>query len=367
MESVHHAPFNAALLHAVALAYPETPLTFQGFSRHVEIVRATLARHDTGAAGRIAWETFETAGGSGIVARWLHGRTLIRGALRTRERLLFCSISRMQLLLLKQAMRRGDVARAVLHGDLDQIERPPQERFPASLFSLRRVLLRPSPPGLRLILPGPSIHASLPEEFRAAFSNAGVIDHPYHFPAEEPPAWRAGDPLVFGVFGNTGDGRLLEEVAGALQETAANAEIRLVGFLSGAEAMARLAPLVSDVTAEPIARGIFEERARALTHALWLAAPRGFRLRASGTFFDALAFLKPLVYTANPYIDSYFAEAPEIGLRCERVSDVPEAILTLLRTTTPERYAGMRTAMLRLRERFTPQALALRLPEQLQW
>ena len=116
-----------------------------------------------------------------------------------------------------------------------------------------------------------------------------------------------------------------------------------------------------------MAQEVFQERAQGLTHTLWLSAPDSFRLRASGTFFDALAYAKPLVYTANPYIDPYFAEEPGIGVRCLDLAAVPAAIAEFAASRTPELDGAAQAAMLRLRERFTPAALARTLPQALGW
>jgi len=233
-----------------------------------------------------------------------------------------------------------------------------------SLFALPRVLLSPHPPALRYLLLSESIRSNIPLPFQHVFATAGVIDHPYHF---RPVGSAPTGPLTFGIFGNTGEGHLLEAVVSKVKLTSPTIHFRLIGFLHDDASVNRLRPFVEDVGHEPVSREVFIERAENITHALWLAPPRHFRLRASGTFFDALAFAKPLVYTANPYIDAYFALESGIGVRCETVDDVPEAILNLATSYTPETYAEARAAIERFRHRFTPQELAKSLPASLYW
>ena len=365
MENLFHAPFNAALLHAVVLAYPGVAVSFSALAGHAQAVRGLLLQHAPELVAKIEWRVRAADAGSGMVARWLATRRLLRASFAPGERVLFCSISRMQLLALKRQMRPRDVARAVLHGDLDRIAEPVSERFPASLFALNNVLLKPQPAGLRLLLLGDSIRQHLPGPFKAALADAGVIDHPYHFPAIEP--LPAGGATVLGTFGNTGDGRMLEAVAQAVKASDPEVRFRLVGFLADDAAVARLAPWVEGAGRVPVAQEVFAERARGLTHTLWLSAPESFRLRASGTFFDALAYGKPLVYTANPFIDPYFAHEPGIGVRCADLAAVPAAIVQLAANRTPATDAAAQAAMARLRERFAPAALAGRLPAALAW
>jgi hypothetical protein len=191
-----------------------------------------------------------------------------------------------------------------------------------------------------------------------------VIDHPYHF---FPVRLAADRMLVFGIFGNCGDGRLLEEVARAVKAANPAVRFRLVGFLSDREAVERLRPFVEDVGDQPIPRETFLRRAQEITHALWLAPPGSFRLRASGTFFDALAHATPLIYIANPYIDQYLAGAPAAGVRCASVEDVVQAVLKVAAMHTTEAYGAQRAAITSLRERFSPEALVRRLPAALEW
>jgi len=367
MEAMFHAPFNAALLHAVALAYPGVAVSFRGFPDHLRIVRGILEQQAPEAAQRIEWRVTPLAGAGSLIARWRQAGRVMREVLRAKERVVFCSISRMQLLVLKRAMRDGDDVRAVLHGDLDQIAQPPRERFPMSLMSLHRVLLQKNAGTLRYVLLSESIRAHVPQAFAAAFANAGVIDHPYHFFPLQEASHALPKPMVLGMFGNTGDGRLLEQVARAVKAANPEVRFRLVGFLADDAAVERLQPFVEDVGAVPISREVFLERAEGVTHTLWLATTDSFQLRASGTFFDALAYAKPLVYTANPFIDPYYAMEPGIGVRCETMGDVPGSILELAACSTVEEYAAARAAMLRLRKRFTPHALAERLPASLGW
>src|SRR5215469_14621002 len=152
MEGPFHAPFNAALLHAVALAYPNVSVSFRAFPSHLAAIHDILNQlddqHDPGISRRIEWRTLSSSRAVSLLARWRQSDSVIRKILATDQRVLFSSISRMQLLQLKRILPRNSnlQVRAVLHGDLDQIEQPPVLRFPLNLTSYERVLLRPHPP-----------------------------------------------------------------------------------------------------------------------------------------------------------------------------------------------------------------------------
>ncbi|HEU4636761.1 MAG TPA: hypothetical protein VFS41_11320 [Edaphobacter sp.] len=366
MEGLFHAPFNAALLHAVMLAYPDSPISFQGFPEHCRIVRQILEQNTSIPAERIDWRVVPVPHAKSLPARWLETRRSIRQAASSADRVLFCSISRMQLLHLKNFLsaRPQLQVRAVLHGDLDRILSKSKESFPSSLFSLERVLQMSHPSGLRYLLLGESIRQYIPEQFQKALATSSAMDHPYHFPAIQSKDHR---PFVFGIFGNTGDGRMLEQVARRVKEIDPSVKFRLIGFLSNREAVERLRPFVEGVTDRPISRENFIAQAQEITHSLWLASPNSFQLRASGTFFDALAYGKPIVYTANPYIDFYFSLMPRIGYRCESLEHVPDMIVSIVRTETQMAYSEAQVAMQHLRDRFTPEQLAKTLPAKIGW
>jgi hypothetical protein len=364
MQGVFHAPFNAALLHAVALAWPDTTVSFAAEPSHLREVQALLAQHAPEITERFEWRELPPPPGGALPARWLYNRKLLGGALRSNERVLFSSISRMQLIELQGLMRPSDQVRAVLHGDLERIATPASGRFPASFFSLHRAFAKAPPTGLRYVLLGPSIRASIPEAFTPAFANAAVIEHPYHFLPFTP---RPPQPPVLGIFGNAGDGRLLEAFCRAIKPVLPNVPPRLVGFVANEDAAARLQPFIEGVSTQPLSRQDFAARAAQITHALWLAAEDSSRLRASGTFLDALSYATPLVFTANPYLDHYHALEPAIGIGCTSAPAAAQAAVELLRTQTPTQFTAAQQAMLRLRERFTPQAQARTLPAALDW
>lgn len=358
MHNLFHAPFNAALLHAVVLAYPELRVSFRARPGHAAAVRGILERYCPAIVSAIEWRGMTERSDGSIAARWRSNNRIFREVLSAGERVLFCSISRMQLLQLKRHMKPNHEVRAVLHGDLDRIDKPLTDRFPMSLFALQKVLRGRQPRGLRYVLLGDSIRRAIPAEFDPAMQNACMIDHPYHFPQVLP---APSGEVVFGIFGNCGDGRLIERVAREVRAAAPHVGFRLVGFLGDRAAVERLAPLVEGTGTQPISADAFLQGARAVTYALWLAEPDSFRLRASGTFMDALAFGKPLVYTANEFIDAYHALAPAIGMRCATIDDVPAAVLAVARAHREAVYREAQEAIVDFRVRFAPESLALRL------
>jgi len=355
MTGMFHASFNAAMVHAAFLATDEEGVAFSGFAGHVEEVRRILRQLAPRIDSRIEWRTLEASRSGSVISRLWHSHRLISGALRAGNRVLFTSISRMQILLLKRAMNDRVQVRAVLHGDLERIETPASLGSAADLFSLRRTMAGRHPPGLRYLLLGQSIRDHIPPEFAEMISNSSVIDHPYHF---VPIKNLRPAACILGIFGNTGNGRELEMVARQVKEKNPGITFRLVGFLGSEAIAARLGAWVEHASHRPISREVYAQRAESITHALWLAPIGSFRLRASGTFLDSLSYGKPLIYTANPYIDSYLSQTTGIGTRCESLDAVCETILDVVTQQSADSYARSQTRIAEFRVRFTPESVA---------
>jgi hypothetical protein len=367
MTDLHHSPFNAALLHAILLAYPDVSISFIGFQRHVDIVSSILKQNAVELWGRVTWTYYPDFTTRYTFTRWFKSSNLISTVLCTNDRLLFCSISRMQLLQVKRAMTPNQLVRVVLHGELDNLDQVEERHSFKSLVSFQKVLLRPNPIGLRYLLLGNSIRDCIPPRYRAALANSGVIDHPYHFANLATSSTPIGTNLIFGIFGNAGDGKKLAEVVQKVRELTPRVRFKLIGFVSDAEAAQRLQGLVEDVGFIPISHRVFFERSQGVTHTLWIAEPNSYRLRASGTFFDALAHCKPMVYTSNAFLDAYLVDKPGIAIKCDSLDQVPGAIESLLKDTTPDSYLRSQELIVAFRKRFTPLVLAGHLAQELLW
>ena len=360
MTNLFHAPFNAAFLHTIALGFSSTKLVFHAQQAHLEAVLQIIQDHAPAVAERISWQPLPAEVPGSPLQRWWRTRRVFRSLLAEADPLIFCSISRLQLLVLKLLMGPGDIARCVLHGELESVLR--EDRFPAKFVSLRHALATEQPAGLRYLLLGVSIARNLPRSVRDGMGEPGVLDHPYHFPQEPAAPKRLANGLVIGIFGNTGDARVLERVARAVLAKTNRVRFQLVGFLQDDATARRIEDVVTGGTAIPISRAHFRERAQGLTHALWLAEPGGFRVRASGTFFDALAYQLPLFYTANAYLDAYGIAEVGAGVRCASIDATAEAIVRLAEEadsqTIQAAYEKQVGAIQTFRERFSPEALA---------
>ena len=365
MSGLLHAAGNSAMLHMTALAYPEVPLTFWGFATHIPALQEIMARYAPEVIERVTWRVLDGSPTASLWQRWRFHDRVLNELLTSGDRIMFVSISRLQLMQLQGKMKPRHRVAAMFHGELDELENAGRgERFPKNLYDLRRLLGRKQPAGLQYLLLSPAIFANLPERYKPAFQNACLLDLPYQFP---PMKYRTYEQPVFGVFGQTGDGRRLEAVARRIHELDPNVKLLLNGFVEDQAAVERLKPFVDGVQAGPLPRDEYIARTGRMSHSLWLAPPDAYRLRASGAFTDAITLGKPVIFSAAAFPDYYHALEPGACVRCASVDDLPAAVVDAAHTHTAAKYAEQQEAVERLGRRFYAPSQAEHLRACLDW
>ena len=178
------------------------------------------------------------------------------------------------------------------------------------------------------------------------------------------PPHPVGQPLRFGYVGVSSKGfdtfcRLADDVAPS-QETA---QFLMAGFYIGPAEKKPVCQYVSDIPDRPLSLIEFKERVRNLTYVVWTAKPDHYRFTASGTFLDALAFLKPGIYLRNDYIEHYFNQMGDIGYLCDSYEDMVSTIRDILSKFPSVRYRQQVENIRKGRVVFEPKTLAPRLRE----
>ena len=63
-----------------------------------------------------------------------------------------------------------------------------------------------------------------------------------------------------------------------------------------------------------------------------------YKLRASGTIFDSLSYLKPIISLRNDFFEYYFNEFGDIGYLCDSISEMEQVISLILNGKQEQRY-----------------------------
>jgi len=141
------------------------------------------------------------------------------------------------------------------------------------------------------------------------------------------------------------------------------AQFIMVGFYNGPPNEKPVCPYIADIPVRPLDREEFDERMHKLSYVVWTAQPDHYRLTASATFLDALAFLKPGIYLRNDYIEYYFERMGDIGYLCDSLEEMVSIIREIISEFPIKRYYDQVENIRMGRAIFEPQTLAPRLQD----
>jgi hypothetical protein len=374
-----HAAFNAALLRTVRLAYPSASIAFFGEASHLELVRDGFRRVDD--AERIDFRPIEVPGRRissrrRLPTEWSLCKRMLEEASRQQaEALVFFSVTNVTLLSLKLLMKIRRFHRptaAVVHGFLAGITARQPRRPWNWLLDLRRVLLLPHPASLRLVVLGDSILDNVRRARPARESQWSALDIVSLWPSDEPAmgyqALPPAHPLRFGYLGvaereGAKGFHVFCQVADAVAPAPDTAEFTVVGFYSGRPEGKPVCRYIQAIPDWRLSHGEYEQRLRGLTYVVGTAKPEHYRLAASATFVDALAFLKPGIYLRNDYIERYFDRMGDIGYLCDSCEKMVETIKEILSEFPTDRYQRQIENIRKGRAIFEPETVAPRLRE----
>jgi len=345
-------------------------LTFISESNHGRSVRELLKRHrvDT---WRIQWQEWKVPERDRWNLRRIRGdyKSMAAALGQARragaERVVFCSTTNMSLLALKAEMTLNPVDCPVLtifHAELSNILPGRHVRWQERAFELKHILRLRQPRNLRFVALGEPILQELIQQMPSQRSLWSSIDHPYLFaPGASAPPLREVQRLRFGFIGATqkGFGAFLE-LARDIRSEFPEAVFELVGFVNS-PVPSNASDLVDGLGEMPLAREEFEARMRRLTYCVFLSDPREYQLRASGTFFDAISFLKPILGLRIPYLEYYSQRYGEFGVLTEGYSELVSVIRSVLQSFPRERYDMQRRTLCHLQDRMNPMAVGSQL------
>jgi hypothetical protein len=343
------------LLRTVQLAFPQARVSFAAEPEHLRWVRSRLG----GGEGAVDWRENEIPptpdtwlgrnGPRGLVAaRLFTSRIRTLAARAEAELVVLASITAPGLMAWKGSLRIGDPPTIIVpHGILALLDGIGALGRPRA--ALLRLLFRwRAPETLRYVALGGSIHAALREIDPGVADRFSTLEVPNLWAAAPLPEAGAPAAASFGYFGVTAKGyAAFERLAVRIREALPQVVFRHIGFDNAIGVVS--APL----TAEEYAR-----RAASITHAVWTGEPGQYRLTASASYVDAIAFGKPVVAMRNAFVEHYFTQLGDVGYLCDSEGAMAETLAALARELPRERYRRQCATLAQARSRFAPEAVA---------
>ncbi|NSW56912.1 MAG: hypothetical protein HPY44_12945 [Armatimonadetes bacterium] len=365
-----HASFNAALLEAVLLAYPEEEVLFLAQEAHLQWARRAYETSLGPISSRVRWQEIQIApkdfGGIRRLPYERHWcRAVVQLAARhTTRAIILCSVADAGLWLLKGMLNRSSPATPVLafmHSSLGCIAEP-FRRSPWNWFiDLRQVLRSRHPDCLRYIALGPAIHGAVCEILPQVADHFEQLDLPCLWARDAGTDLSDGDCVRFGFFGAPRPGTGFDifcRLATDMREYSAEGrcEFVLIGFLN-TDVPDYPTQDVTGVSHQPLTTEEYCRRGDAITYSIWAGSPAKYRFTASASFVDTLSFVKPGVFLRAPYVESYFAQMGDIGYLCDDYESMRRQITSIIEAPPRDRYREQCANIIRGRRIFSPETV----------
>ena len=359
---IEHVPFNAALLESLSSAYQGCKLSFYGESSHIKLVEGELEKND-----RIVNVRFKSAilpdrqadRWGRVFQEYLWLRAYQSNIQRdSKELIVFSSMTPTLNIMLKWYLRHKrtwPVIMVIFHGVISQVSKKIHEQRPwNALINVKYSLKFRSPTNYKTFVLSESIRDNLINRY--GLQDICSIHHPY--------LWRASSSLPvkndakpwrikFGLLGiNNYALKCLIDINNYMIESETPFNIEVIGWI-GANNNYRKEMKDLTITSVPLSRAQYEKMIENVDYIIWLSNPAHYKYSASGTFLDALTFLKPGIYLNNDYIKNYFHMMGDIGYLCESVVEIEETIKLLIAKPDINRYNQQRLNIYRGREIFS--------------
>jgi hypothetical protein len=373
---IEHAPGNAAFIAAVLLAYPGARMICFGGQAQLEVIQQILRE-----AGNKSFEAVEWIGLDLFVSRkryfaeqfpndlrWLFYFFNRIKAIRP-DLVILGTTSSMVLFLLKFFLPIKSKKTAwivVLHAELCEVDIRGSRRPWYLLTRVGKVLDYPQPSNMKLVLLGESIRRSLLQiKPKLAGEKIYSIERTYFWSTKsgQPPCGVPQARIVFGFTGGIYAGRgfgLYEKLAKKMEGLAGKAVFETVGF---AAAPAYSGSYFTDLPRQPLSPDVYKKKISEITYSVLLGEYSLYRLAASGSFLDALSFVKPVIALKNPYVEYYFKKLGDIGYLCDSYEDLERVVAGIINNFSPERYVLQCGNIIANRDLFSPEKVSARVRE----
>jgi len=368
---IEHASFNAAFAKTVTLAYPECRVIFCGEDEHVASVQSVLERNGGNSPSLSFLKIRIYRRNAPKWQRWRNEISLLSSIKRVAADndcalLVLCSVTGFGLFALNMSMRYANTSVPVLaipHSILAELERP-RSLMP---WNIRRAIFMNYKHKIKFIALSESIYDNVMRILPGQESRWEFLDLPYFFCGgieKKNMTIDNPDKIRFGFFGTANSEKgfdLFGHLADRLAPEHPECEFILIGFYYGWNPTMAGSQYVKGVSGTPLSPDEFQKRASSATYAVWLGNPKHYRLTASATFLDSLAYAKPGIYLRNPYIEYYFDKMGDIGYLCDTYEDVVSTIRDIMNRFPVVRYNQQIENIIKGRLLFEPSYLAPKL------
>jgi glycosyltransferase involved in cell wall biosynthesis len=357
-----HAGFNSVLMKTVEKAYGEEIL-FLGEETHIEQVKNIM-----GSDLKVNYRVID------VPPREQPDLDRLRNEFRLTkdvfaladslncDRLIFSSITRPGLISVKFYIRRFSKVQVLVipHSLLDKINEFPRSRnfifyfkFWLRFFNNKR---------LTYLLLGKTIKDELLKELTALNEYTEYVDHPFFFKTFELDDTYMDRELVFGFLGVGYRRKGIEDFIKLAkyvkaQGYAEKVKFILAGFIADADVEIEENSFLT-ASRTPLKQDDYFKYLKEVNYALFFHKAEDYRFTASGVFFDAISFLKPIIALKNPFIQYYFDLMGDIGYLCKDYEEMEQVVMDVIKNPDKKRYQKQQLNLKEGREKISTAKIA---------
>lgn len=213
---------------------------------------------------------------------------------------------------------------------------------------------------LKYLVLGKTIKDEVLKEFPSLEGHVEYIDHPVAFKNFEIHNLNDGK-VSFGFLGTCYRKKGINEFIKILNEVQKNygdnCNFLVAGHVPEGEHI-QLKENNLNISSKPLNEKDYEKKIEKIDYATFLHKSDDYRFTASGVFFDAISYLKPVIAIRNPFFEYYFNLMGDIGYLCDNYNEVKEVIAGIIESHDNKKYIQQQLNMKMGREKISIERLA---------
>jgi len=344
--SEEHAPFNAAFSALLLKAFPDQSISVYAHSSHIDNISKILEKNGTPLQLVNFQHTYvyphQNKSFKILICYLISLFQDIRLLLKAKNGILFyTSANPVSLYFIKLAnlLVRKKVF-LVLHGELEYLNKDNDKihLFPHNLIRkwYRLVFWKLLNKNIKCLVLGENIYNNIQKIRKKPFSTSNfvVIDHPYFYPEHQCSHELVTDqnqPLCVGTIGHTAVAKNSHKLFELAEQMAVSIAMGKINFKIIGNISKDMSPFLNpyvDVQSKKyfMPRDQYEKEVNSLSYIIFFYSDAQYQFIASGVFFDAIAFEKPIIALHNSFFDYYFGKYNDIGYLCHDLREMQEVL-----------------------------------------
>lgn len=356
-----HVKVNSALIKAVKIAFNQE-IIYQAEKEHLSYVKNMIG-NDSGVTFQeieVPPKDQSNLGRSKKEFRIVK-KVFAQSSALNIDYIIFASIKSPSLIATKYYLRSYKNVKVLVvpHSLIDSINDVPLSRD--FFFWIKIWLNFFNTSRLKYLLLGKTIRDELLKEFPKLRDYTEYIDHPYFFAGNKLKDLANSNEIVFGFLGVGYRKKGIEEFITLSRNIKIEYQdwikFLLVGYIAEDDLE------VDDsiyASRSPLLEDDYKEYMEKIDYALLFHKPDDYRYTASGVFFDAISYLKPIIAIKNPFFEYYFEMMGDIGYLCHDYEEMEDIIIKIIKGDK-ERYHQQQLNILNGRKKINLDVIAKKL------